>query len=108
MRKSKPVTDVIDALVAAAKAERDFGVPDMKARFSYVEETAGTVIVTRHGTGKQATVGKQQIAGALKAVRGNHRLYVDGPGALQKVGISHVTSPIYALLRLLPLNKLIE
>ena len=104
----KPVTDVIEALVVAAKSERNFGVPGLKARFSYVEETDGTVVVARGGTGKHAVIGKSQLAAALNAIRRKHSLYVDGPGALQTLGISHVTSAIYALLRLLPLNKLIE
>ena len=106
--KPKPVTDVIEALVAAAKAEPNFGVPDLEARFSYVEENDGTVVVTRHGTGKEAKIGKSQLAAAVRAIRGDQGLYVAGPGALQKLGITHVSSPIYALLRLLPLNKLIE
>src|SRR5947207_13971926 len=103
MSKQTPVEEVIEALIATAKREREFGVPGM-VRFTYVRQTAGTIIVERR-TGKTATIGKSALTRALKGVRANHRLYVDGPGAPRKAGITHVTSPIYALLRLLPLNK---
>ena len=106
MRKPRPVRQIIDSIIAVAQEERRFGVPDMAARFTYVRQTAGTIIVTRRN-GREATIGKSALRRALEGVRANHRLYIDGPGALRDVGITHVNSPIYALLRLLPLNKLI-
>jgi hypothetical protein len=102
----KPVAEVIAAVVAAAKAEPNFGVPGM-ARFKYARETDGTLILARRN-GKEANIAKSTLATAIKGVRADNYLYISGPGAFQKIGVTHVSSPIYALLRLLPLNKLIE
>src|SRR5690606_15497554 len=70
--------EVIAAVVAAAKAEPDFGVPGM-ARFKYARETDGTVILTRRN-GNEANIAKSTLAIALKGVRADHYLYIGGPG----------------------------
>src|SRR5690606_2880867 len=105
MPKQKSVVAVIDEVVAAARSAREFGVPGL-VRFKFAKESSGAIVLTRR-SGKPTNVGKAQIAAAVEGVRSNHRLYVDGPGALRSVGITHVNSPIYALLRLQPLNALI-
>ena len=106
MRKLTPLEKVIDAIAAAARSEREFGVPG-RVRFKFVRETPRAIILERRN-GKTATIGKAKLAAALEGVRADHRLYIGGPGALREVGITHINSPIYALLRLLPLNRLID
>jgi hypothetical protein len=102
----KPAKAVVEAVIAAAEAEGEFGVPGY-VRFTYLKQTSSEVIVRRRN-GNEARIPKATLAAALEGVRAKHALYIAGPDALREVGITHVNSPVFALLRLLPLNKLIE
>ncbi len=102
----RPVEEVVETVIDAAEAAGEFGVPGL-VRFTYVERTAAALTVMRRN-GNTVRIPKTTLAAALEGVRGNHGLYIDGPGSLRDVGITHITSPTYALLRLLPLNELIE
>lgn len=42
------------------------------------------------------------------AIRKDNSVYIGGPGRLREVGITHINSPTWALVRLVPLNKLID
>jgi hypothetical protein len=106
VRALKPVTEVVEAIIAAARAKGEFRAPGL-APFKYVRETAHTVIVLRQN-GEEAKIAKSTLEDAVNGVRAEHRLYDAGPGALREIEISHVNSPVYALLRLLPLNELIK
>jgi hypothetical protein len=46
--------------------------------------------------------------GPSKRVRDDPTVYVGGPGRLREHDISHVGSPIWSMLRLLPLNAIVE
>jgi hypothetical protein len=102
------VKKVTEDILAKARSAGWFGVAHLKARFKYVTETERTAIMLRQRTGKKAVVGRSLLEAAVRAVRTNPRLYEQGPGALRDIGITHVGSVIFALLRLLPLNKLIR
>ncbi len=77
------------------------------ARFSFVKETAKTIHLKR-AKGTLTKVPKKKLRQAIEAVRCEPSIYTCGPGALKKsTGISHVTSPTWALIRSIPLNRLL-
>ncbi len=81
-------------------------VPGYNA-FRFVRTTPSAVIVLREN-GNETVVPRASIERAIEQVRIDYTVYIDGPGRLRDVGLTHVTSPIWALLRLLPLNDLIR
>ncbi|MBP6304270.1 MAG: hypothetical protein KBB37_03160 [Bacteroidia bacterium] len=68
--------------------------------FGYIRETENAVWVTRE-TGDNTPVPFDKILKGISAYQSNSILYNQGPTALREFGITHVTSPIFALLHLL-------
>jgi hypothetical protein len=97
---------VVDEIISTFKASRFAQVPGYK-RFEFVKESRGAVTVLREN-GNTADVRKAVLAKAVEAVREKQRIYTKGPSSLRDFGITHVTSPTWALLRLLPLNDLVR
>ncbi|MDD9858492.1 MAG: hypothetical protein OXU96_10700 [Gammaproteobacteria bacterium] len=98
---------VVRAIRDAAREKIDIGVPDY-APFVCVDETENTVIIRRQN-GNTVSIPDKTIIKAIEAVRCDHWVYCAGPGALREAaGITHVTSPTWALIRCVPLNALIE
>ncbi|GAB1447469.1 MAG: hypothetical protein LCH37_13200 [Bacteroidetes bacterium] len=68
--------------------------------FGYVRETPKSVYVTRE-KGKDTLISHKRLLMGIEAYQSNPSLYEQGPAALREFGITHVTSPIYAMLHLL-------
>jgi hypothetical protein len=75
--------------------------------FSYIRETDNAVIIGRE-CGSDARVPIATIREAVKIVRSNPHVYNDGPGSLANYGITHVNSPIWAMLHLIPLEEILR
>ena len=69
-------------------------------KFGYIRETNNAVYVSRE-KGKDTPIQFQKIIHGIEAFQSNLELYNEGPSALRKFGITHVTSPIWSLLHLL-------
>lgn len=76
-------------------------------QFGYIRETPNSVIVSRE-TGKDTSIGFNKIRDGINAVRSNKFVYSEGPKALRDYGITHITSPIWAILHLIPLEQYSE
>jgi hypothetical protein len=68
--------------------------------FGYIRETDNAVIVTRQA-GQDTPISFAKILTGIDAYKDNSTLYHSGPGALRDFGITHVNSPVFALLHLL-------
>lgn len=68
--------------------------------FGYIRETNNSVIVTREG-GKDTSLPFAKIIAGIDAYKTNPYLYNEGPNVLREFGITHVTSPVFALLHML-------
>lgn len=84
----------------------DTGVSKVEGytRFTYIKETNKAVHVTRE-KGKNTVIPFDKILKGIEAYQDNSDLFDEGPAALQKFGISHVTSPVWSLLHLLPVKE---
>jgi len=72
--------------------------------FGYLKETNQAVRLTREG-GADTVVPFKKIIKGIEAYKANPQLYDEGPSALRQFGITHVTSPIWAMLHLLDKNN---
>ena len=70
-------------------------------RFGYVSETGNAVVVSRE-SGTDTPIPFPKIIEAVEAAKRDPKVYTDGPSALRSHGITHITSPLGALLNLLP------
>lgn len=71
--------------------------------FGYIRETRNAVFVTREN-GEDTPIPFEKILKGIDAYKSNSSLYQTTPTALRDVGITHLTSPVYALLHLLEEN----
>ena len=87
------------------EAFRDQGFAQVEGynRFGYLRETDNAVYVERE-TGKDTRVGFEYILSGIEALQDDHTIYSAGPSSLRKYDITHVTSPVWAILHLLPLS----
>lgn len=79
-------------------------VPGHK-KFGYVSKTDKTLTVTRED-GEDTKIPLAKIEEAIKAIRLNNSVFDDGPSSLRKYGITHITSPVWALVHLLSLEEI--
>lgn len=104
----KSIDEVIDKIFANARDAGEIRGAPRYNKFGYIRETGGAVILMREN-GNQTKVPRKVLARAIEAVRLDHSIHGKGPGALRKAsGITHVTSPTWALLRGVPLSCLTE
>lgn len=68
--------------------------------FGYIRETDNAVFVTREA-GNDTLIPFENILKVIEAYKLKPNLYQEGPSALRDYGITHVTSPVWALLHLL-------
>ncbi len=68
--------------------------------FVYIRETDNSVLVTREA-GEDTPIPFDKILTGIDAYKTNRSLYKTNPTALRDFGITHVTSPVFALLHLL-------
>ncbi len=97
---------VIEDILRALRKERVAQVPGY-APFRYLRRAGESILLERQN-GHETRVPSSVLRRAIEAVRKDHSIYIAGPGRLREYGITHVNSPTWALLRLVPLNKLIE
>jgi len=69
--------------------------------FGYVGETEKAVIVSRE-KGLDTRVPFDKLLTGIEAFMSDPDLYDQGPTELRSFGITHVTSPVWSLLHLLP------
>lgn len=69
--------------------------------FKRVSETNTSVIVLRE-KGTEAIIPFSKILAGIKFYQENPAAYDKGPSALRKIPITHITSPVFTLLHLLP------
>ena len=76
-------------------------------RFGYISKTEKVLMVSREN-GEDTKIPVEKIKIAILAVQENNSIYDDGPSSLRKVGITHINSPIWALIHLLTLDEIME
>jgi hypothetical protein len=69
--------------------------------FGFIEIKSNSVLVSREN-GLDTSIPFSRLELAIKIFQQNPELYSSGPNALRPFGITHLNSPIYALLHLLP------
>lgn len=74
-------------------------------RFGYVRQTGSYVVVSRE-KGKDTKIPLKKIAAAVDAVRKDSSVYTGGPSRLRRHGLTHITSPLWAILHLLTVEEL--
>jgi len=104
----KSIDEVTDKIFANTRELGEIrGAPGYK-KFDYIRETSSAVLLRREN-GNETRVSRSVLARAIEAVRRDHSLHGKGPKALREAsGITHVTSPTWALLRSVPLPCLTE
>lgn len=76
-------------------------------RFGFIRTTDRAVYVTRE-KGEDTPIPFARIEKAINAVRQDPTVYSDGPGRLREFGITHVNSPIWSMLHLLPIDRILR
>lgn len=71
--------------------------------FGFIKLNKTSVIVSREN-GKDTIVPFAKIIVGIEAYQETPSLYDEGPTALKTFGITHVTSPVFALLHLLTMD----
>jgi hypothetical protein len=103
MRSSNAVIEDIVRTLREVRVAQVLGY----AAFRFLRRSGESLLVQRQN-GNEARIPFSVIRKAIDAVREDHTLYIGGPGRLRECGITHVNSPTWALIRLLPLNRIIE
>jgi len=80
-----------ELVVIAKGVQNDFG---------YIGEFPTHVLVTREG-GLDTKIPYTKLLTVIEVYQANPELYDIGPAALRDFGITHITSPIWAILHLL-------
>lgn len=81
--------------------DQGFAQVEGYTRFGYIRLTEKSVRVTRE-SGQDTPVPFARLMAAIGHYQNDPALYDGGPGALYNFGVTHLTSPIFALLHLLP------
>lgn len=81
---------------------KDKGTSNVKGynHFGYIRETENAIVVTRE-KGKDTSIPFAKLLLGIEAYKENPSLYKSTPTDLRKFGLTHITSPIFALLHLL-------
>lgn len=84
------------------KRFRELGIAQVEGynRFAYISETTSSVTVSRE-KGDDTSVSFKKILIGIEAYQEDNNLYDRGPSALRAYKITHVTSPVYAMLHLI-------
>ncbi len=69
--------------------------------FGFVQLSQSSVTVSRE-TGADTPIQFNKLLIAIEGYQKNPGMYNEGPVALRSLGLTHITSPIYSLLHLLP------
>jgi len=99
-------SEILDRILNKFKEQGYSQVPGYY-RFGYIRETNSAVIVSRE-TGQDTPIPKSKIEEAINAVKNDPSVYDSGPSNLRKHGITHINSPLWSLLHLVPLNEITD
>lgn len=69
--------------------------------FGYIGETPKAFVISRE-SGKDTRIPFSKLLQGIEAVQDDINVYDGGPGKLRDYGITHINSPIWALLHLAP------
>ncbi len=105
-RPARSLQSVVDQIILVALRKHRFAVPGY-TWFEVIESNDQGLNLKR-AKGTQALIRRSVLERAVQAVREDPRRYIAGPSSLRSVGITHVTSPAWSLVRLLSLNDLTE
>lgn len=72
--------------------------------FGFIRRTDSGFYVSREG-GEYTYISNKILAQAIDAVRQDPSVYSGGPSKLRDFGITHVNSPLWAILHLMPINE---
>jgi hypothetical protein len=101
MRSTREVVDMI----LSRLSEQGTAQVEGYNSFGFVRRTPSAVIVSREN-GLDTPISLSRLEMAVEAVRKDPRIYDAGPSALRDHGITHVTSPLWALLHLVSKGEL--
>lgn len=85
---------------------KDQGIAQVEGynSFHYKRETDSAVYVLREN-GNEAQIPFKKLVIGIESYQANPELYYNGPSALREFDITHVNSPIWALLHLLTIEE---
>lgn len=101
MREAEDIAiQLIERFQAAGKAQ----VEGYDA-FEWASQTEKAIVIRRKN-GQTARIPKETVVSAIALVRRSPEVYQRGPNQLQIHGVSHVSSPVWAILHLATLSEL--
>jgi len=96
------VTELTDQIIS--DFERIGVVQGPKKQFGFIRLSGKGIIISRED-GLDTKIPRSKIEKAVKAVKSNHSIYNSEPSSLRSYGITHINSPIHALIRILPVES---
>jgi hypothetical protein len=107
MEKQKMITnELLINVIDKRFREKGFAQVSGYNKFVYVGKTDNYFIVGRE-KGTNAKISISKINAALEAVKIDHSVYSAGPNSLRRFGITHINSPIWAMLHLLTIDEIL-
>lgn len=100
------VDEVVQEVLSGFESTGYAEVPGY-ARFGFHKRTDSRVFVLRRN-GNTAAIPNRTLAKAIEAVRKDQSVYRGGPSRLREFGITHIASPTWAILHVVPLSRLIN
>ena len=84
----------------------DTGVAQVEGynSFGFIRRTDNGFYISREA-GEDTYIPNKKLDQAIDAVRQDPSVYSGGPSKLRFFGITHVNSPLWAVLHLIPLNE---
>ena len=104
MEKKMQSTEVVIEKIIARFKKNGYAQGPIN-RFGFVSQSVKHVVISRE-RGKNTPIPFNKIDEAIIAVRKDHKVYSEGPTRLGKHGLTHITSPLWALINLLTLGEL--
>lgn len=95
--------ELLGEIISTFRLSRVAQVPGYSS-FGYVRGTDNAVFVSREG-GKDTRIPHEKILSAIEAVKADPSVYDGGPSTLRRHGITHITSPLWSLLHMLPRDR---
>lgn len=99
-------TDKLITKILIRLKQKGFAQVQGYNRFGFVSQADNHVLISRE-KGKDTRIQFQKLVKAIDAVRKDPKIYSEGPSRLRQHGLTHITSPLWALLHLLSLEELI-
>lgn len=98
-------TEKVTSLIVERLKQKGFAQVPPLNRFGFVGQNENYIIVSREA-GKDTKIYFKKLTKAIEAVRKDSKVYSKGPSSLRKYGLTHIESPLWALLHLLTLEEL--